>query len=181
MLLIYRPDGEQAGDIDTPTPPLATLQGATVSVLDNGKPNAALAMSALAESLSVRAGSRVGELARKSADGESSNAAIPCDPVVLARVGAASDVVITGTADCGSCTAYSVYDAIALERSGCRAVVMTTTQFLDVTRTMAQHFGMPELRIIVMPHPIGGTDEPTLRQWADDASAELAELLVASA
>ena len=76
--------------------------------------------------------------------------------------------MITGTADCGSCTAYSVYDGIELEKAGKVAVVVTTTHFRRVAATMADHFGLPELRTLVLPHPIGGTDPDTLFQWADD-------------
>jgi hypothetical protein len=34
---------------------------------------------------------------------------------------------------------------------------------------MSQHFGLPELRTLVLPHPIGGTDPDTLNRWADDS------------
>ena len=70
--------------------------------------------------------------------------------------------MITGTADCGSCTAYSVYDTIELEKAGRPAVVVTTTQFGPIAATMASHFGLPDLRILVLAHPIGGTDPATL-------------------
>ena len=83
-----------------------------------------------------------------------------------------ADIVITGTADCGSCTAYSVYDGIELEKAGKVAVVVTTTHFRPIAETMADHFGLPELRTLVLPHPIGGTDPDTLYQWADDAVDE---------
>jgi hypothetical protein len=85
------------------------------------------------------------------------------------RMTAEADVVITGTADCGSCTAYSVYDGIELEKAGRPAIVVTTTEFRPIAETMAEHFGLPELRIVVLPHPIGGTEPDTLSRWADDA------------
>src|SRR5207253_491561 len=78
-----------------------------------------------------------------------------------------SDIVITGTADCGSCTAYSVYDGIELEKAGRPTVVVTTTEFQPIAKTMAEHFGLPELRLVVLPHPIGGTPPDTLSRWAD--------------
>jgi len=81
--------------------------------------------------------------------------------------------VITGAADCGSCTAYSVHDAIELEKAGRPAVVVTTTKFEPIARTMASSFGLPETRILVLPHPLGGTDEATLHTWADAATDRL--------
>jgi hypothetical protein len=166
---IYRPDGDigQAPAALAPSPP--SLSGLRVAVLDNGKPNAAFVMTRLAESLAERAGATVTVVLKKGPRGESANAAIPCDPEIFERVVAEADVVITGTADCGSCTAYSVYDGIELEKAGRPAVVVTTTEFQPIAATMAQHFGLPDLRVVVLPHPIGGTAPDTLTKWADDA------------
>jgi hypothetical protein len=166
---IYRPEGDigQAPAALAPSP--ASLAGLRITVLDNGKPNAAFVMTRLAESLAARVGAEVVTVVKKGPRGESANAAIPCDPEIFEQVVSQSDVVITGTADCGSCTAYSVYDGIELEKAGRPAVVVTTTEFRPIAETMAEHFGLPELRIVVLPHPIGGTDPETLSTWADDA------------
>ena len=114
-------------------------------------------------------GADVSVVLKKGPRGESANAAIPCDPEIFERVVAEADVVITGTADCGSCTAYSVHDGVELEKAGRPAIVVTTTEFRPIAETMAEHFGLPELRIVVLPHPIGGTDPDTLSSWADAA------------
>jgi hypothetical protein len=169
---IYRPDGDigQAPAALAASP--ASLAGLRVAVLDNGKPNAALVMTRLAASLAARAGADVSMVVKKGPRGESANAAIPCDREIFERVVAGADVVITGTADCGSCTAYSVFDGIEFEKAGRPAVVVTTTEFRPIAQTMAEHFGLPELRIVVLPHPIGGTDPETLAAWADDAVDE---------
>jgi hypothetical protein len=47
--------------------------------------------------------------------------------------------------------------------------VFTTTKFEHLTRTIAASYGVPGLRIVVVPHPLGGTDKETIRQWADAA------------
>src|SRR5947207_989491 len=166
---VYRPDGEtgQAPAALAPSP--GSLAGLRVAVLDNGKPNAAFVMTRLAESLAARAGAEVSVVLKKGPRGESANAAIPCEPVIYERIVAEADLVITGTADCGSCTAYSVYDGIELEKAGRPAIVVTTTEFRPIAETMAGHFGLPDLRLVVLPHPIGGTDPDTLSRWADDA------------
>lgn len=177
MTLVYRPDGEigQATATLAPSPP--TLAGVRIGVLDNGKPNAALVMTHLAESLAARVGATVTVVSKKGPQGRSANAAIPCAPDVFERVVAQSDVVITGTADCGSCTAYSVYDAIELEKAGRPAVVVTTTEFDPIARTMADHFGLAAVRRLVLPHPIGGTAAGTLQGWADAALDDTIALL----
>src|SRR5205809_365512 len=38
-----------------------------------------------------------------------------------------------------------------------------------LAETLAEHFGLPDLRVVVLPHPIGGTAPDTLTKWADDA------------
>ena len=89
---------------------------------------------------------------------------------------AQADLAITGAADCGSCTAYSVHDAIELERNGIPTVVTTTTHFEPVAKTLSTSFGAPDTRLLVLNHPIGGTDEPTLHDWADAAADRLIAL-----
>ena len=84
--------------------------------------------------------------------------------------------MITGSADCGSCTAYSVYDTIELEKAGRPCVVVTTTQFAPIASTMAANFGLPDARTLVLDHPIGGTPAATLHQWADAAADRLEAL-----
>ena len=81
---------------------------------------------------------------------------------IFERLLAEADIVITGAADCGSCTAYTVHDAIELEAAGKPAVVVTTTKFEPIADTLSASFGLPDTRLLVLPHPIGGTDEPTL-------------------
>jgi hypothetical protein len=173
---IYRPDGTIGQARATLAPSPASLTGARIAVLDNGKPNAALLMTRIAESLAKRTGAQLATVLKKGPRGESANAAIPCAPDIFERVVAHADVVITGTADCGSCTAYSVFDGIELEKAGKVAVVVTTSHFRPVAATMAEHFGLPELRTLVLPHPIGGTDPDTLVQWADAAIDEVVAL-----
>ena len=34
---------------------------------------------------------------------------------------------------------------------------------------MAANFGLPEARILMVEHPLGGTDEATITAWADAA------------
>ncbi len=176
---VYSPEGHVAPSSTTLAPAPASLSGKRVVVLDNGKPNAALVMSQISHHLGERAGSYVGPVVKKGPGGRSANAAIPCAPDMFERVLANADVVLTGTADCGSCTAYSVYDAIQLERAGVPSVVVTTTMFEPVARTLAADFGMPDLRLVVLPHPLGGTRPEVLDAWAQDAIDAVSTLLSA--
>jgi len=173
MAKIYLPDSVPGPDAVTRAASLSSLAGVRIAVLDNGKPNANVVMTRAAETLAARVGATVSLVTKKGPGGRSANAAIPCAEDIFERVVADSDIVITGAADCGSCTAYSVHDAIELEKAGRPAVVVTTTKFEPIARTMASSFGLPDTRILVLPHPLGGTDETTLQTWADAATDRL--------
>lgn len=47
--------------------------------------------------------------------------------------------------------------------------MFTTTKFELLTTKVAANFGLPEVRHVTVEHPLGGTDEATIRQWADAA------------
>jgi hypothetical protein len=173
---VYLPDSAPGPELSTLATSPASLAGLRIAVLDNGKPNAATVMTRAAETLAARTGATVALVTKKGPQGLSANAAIPVAPDVFDRVVAEADVVITGAADCGSCTAYSVHDAIELEKAGRPAVVVTTTRFEPIAATLSESFGLAETRRLVLPHPIGGTDEPTLHQWADAAADRLISL-----
>ncbi len=49
------------------------------------------------------------------------------------------------------------------------AVVVTTTRFAALTDQVARNFGLPECRVVIVDHPLGGTDEQTILGWADGA------------
>jgi len=166
---VYLPDSEPGPLSTSLAPSPLSLTGMRIAVLDNGKPNADVVMVRAAESLAARTGAVVSVITKKGPLGQSANAAVPLADDRLELLLAEADVVITGAADCGSCTAYSLHDAIELERNGKPTVVTTTTQFEPVAKTLSISFGAPDTRLLVLPHPIGGTDESTLNEWADAA------------
>jgi hypothetical protein len=178
---VYLPDSAPGPEPASLAPSPTSLTGLRIGVLDNGKPNAVEVMTRAAETLAARTGATVSIVAKKGPKGLSANAAVPCDPEQFELVVKEADVVITGAADCGSCTAYSVHDAIELEKAGRPAVVATTTHFEPVARTLAASFGGPDTRLLVLPHPIGGTDEDTLFGWADAAADRLIALFTGTA
>lgn len=176
MPQMYLPDSAPGPEMSKRAQSPASLAGQRIAVLDNGKPNAGVVMVRAAESLAARTGAEVTLVTKKGPQGRSANAAIPMARDILERLLNESDLVITGAADCGSCTAYSVQDAIELENNGIPAVVTTTTKFDPVATTLSSNFGLADTRRLVLPHPLGGTDEPTLNVWADAATDQLIAL-----
>ena len=56
-------------------------------------------------------------------------------------------------------------------------MVFTTEPFELLTTSAADSLGLPEARIVVIPHPLGGTDEATVIEWAEAAVDRLLEVL----
>ena len=55
-----------------------------------------------------------------------------------------------------------------LEAAGVPTVVVTTTRFTELTATVARNLRI-DARTLIVDHPLGGTDEPTIVSWADAA------------
>ncbi len=180
FIQIYRPDGDIQNTSFVLAPQIEDLAGCNIAVLDNGKPNAVFVMTQAAQFLAERVGANLALVIKKGPGGRSANAAVPCAPDVFAHIIESADVVITGAADCGSCSAYSVGDTIQLERAGVPTVLVTTTRFERVVNTLAGNGGMYSIRKLVLDHPIGGTDRATLEQRARDSIDELVQLFTAS-
>jgi hypothetical protein len=171
---VYAPDGAVGPAPVALAPSPNVLTGVRIGVLDNGKPNAGLLLTRVGEQLAARTGATLTLVTDK---GPGANAATPCTPAVLDRLTQECDVALTGSADCGSCTSWSVHDTIQLEDVGVPTVVATTTGFVDLTRRVAAGFGLPEARVAVFPHPLGGTPADTIVTWADAAVDEVIALL----
>jgi hypothetical protein len=78
------------------SPPLPTLAGRRIGVLDNAKPNARALMERMARQLAARTGARLALVTDK---GPGHNAATPCSDQVLDRLAREVEVVLTGSAD----------------------------------------------------------------------------------
>jgi hypothetical protein len=57
---------------------------------------------------------------------------------------------------------------------------VTTTNFATLTDRVATNFGLPDCRVVVVEHPLGGTDEATILDWADAAVERILGLFTGS-
>ena len=84
------------GRVHVPRTPLAParpdLAGTRIAVLDNGKPNARLLLTTIAERVAARTAAEVAFVVGKG------TAATPAEPEILRQL-AAADLVVTGSAD----------------------------------------------------------------------------------
>ena len=67
----------------------------------------------------------------------------------------------------------SVHDAVRLERRGIPTAVVGTEPFLDEAIEQTAVLGMPQLRIVTVPHPVQLLTTGQVHQLADGAAGEI--------
>ena len=79
---------------------------------------------------------------------------------LLNQIAEENDIVLTAIGDCGSCCSCCIRDAVSLEDRGIPSAAIITTEFVNETRLTRKAIGMPDLRPIVIEHPVSSiTDE----------------------
>jgi hypothetical protein len=150
--------------------PLADLTGRRIAFVDNSKVNANLFLSRVSQVLVDRFGIVAGPTIRKAA---------PKDCLAekdLDQI-AACAAVVQCFGDCGTSTSMSVADAVEIERRGIPAVTVFSTAFADAARVQAAGRGMPDLRLVRIPHPMHTASRELVTQRADTVVDALVERL----
>jgi hypothetical protein len=78
------------------------------------------------------------------------------------------DVAIVGLANCGSCTGWTVRDAITAAATGIPTVAIATRNFEQFAHEIAARGGRSGLRVHVLPYPLNERD----RAHADQVAAD---------
>lgn len=115
-------------------------------------------------------------LAWKRAQGQKDDVLRDADAEYEALL-AKSDLAISGLANCGSCTSWSVRDALIAASKGLPATVVATAHFESLAHLLAAEGGRPGLRVTVLPYPYSTLDEATVRDHARNAFPQLLEVL----
>ncbi len=69
-------------------------------------------------------------------------------------------------------------DGILFEKQGVPAAAIVTDLFEQTGRAMAEAWGVPRYRFLVMPHPIANLTEAELDQRAREVAPEVVKLLL---
>ena len=69
-------------------------------------------------------------------------------------------------------------DGIVFEKVGVPAASIVTDVFEHTGRAMAQAWGVPEYKFLMMPHPIANLTEAQLDQRAREIAPEVVKLLL---
>ncbi|WP_214324648.1 UGSC family (seleno)protein [Nonomuraea sediminis] len=155
-----------------PAPRPATLDGARLGLLANGKTHGEFLLDAV-----------VAELSRTYALGEVLRITKPhpSEPPTAAQwrqLAEHSTVVLSAIGDCGSCSSCSVVDGIRLEREGIPSAVLITEPFVPTVQAIAAMNGAPGYGFAVIPHPVTRLAPDLLRERAAQAAPALAALLL---
>ncbi len=170
MLRILDPVQEALPSNNALAPRLTSLSGKVVGLYSNGKLNADRLLEMVAEELkadgefTIKKGSYAPERLMNDAEWGDVNA---CDVVILTN------------GDCGACSSSGIANAIALEKRGVPALLISTPPFTEAVRTMTRLNGMPDIEWAIVEHPIGSVGEPELRERAKAAADKFRTAMLA--
>jgi len=139
-----------------------TLEGLRLGILDNSKWNANKLLRGSAAALSEEIDFAAVNYYVKT-QGFSNDA--PAE--LIEQIANENDIVLTAIGDCGSCCSCCIRDSVALEDRGIPAAPIITNEFVNETRLTRVAIGMPDLRPIVIDHPVSSiTDEEVFQRVA---------------
>ena len=87
------------------------------------------------------------------------------------------DCAVSGLGTCGSCTSWSVSDAVAVEDKLKPSIVAVTAEFETHAHNMATFLGHPNLKVLVLPYPLEARPADELREIAVEYYPKFLELL----
>lgn len=76
------------------------------------------------------------------------------------------DIAVVGLANCGSCTSWTIHDALRAASSGIPTVAVCTDHFKDLAATLARRGGRSALRRHILPYPLDTLPEAEVRDVA---------------
>ena len=150
------PSREPGKPADPYTPRLTKTKDFTIGLMSNLFVDA----SAFLEDLKTPLSAAEQDVSFRFYDkGKRLNAAFPAPRSLIDKIASECDAVILAYGHCGSCTAGTVRDGVALARVGLPVVVLVTTKFRDEALFIARAGGIPDVPFVFLPHPIAGRDE----------------------
>lgn len=76
------------------------------------------------------------------------------------------DAAVVGLANCGSCTSWTIHDALNAAARGMPTVAVATAQFEDLAQNLALRGGRSGLRLQLLPYPLDILQKETVHDIA---------------
>jgi len=102
------------------------------------------------------------------------------DPGLLKSIAEESDAAVVGLANCGSCTAWSFHDAMALSAMGLPVVLVVTSEFTSLVRALSATKGVSLPTVVISRNP-ETVDEAAALDLLDHAYQPIVDALVSPA
>jgi len=147
-----------------------SLQGLRIGIIENTKKNAEEVLTKLAEKLESAYGMKAVKLMHKPERA-------PVKDWEIAELRDQVDFVIAGIGDCGACSSGTLLDAIYLEKAKIPAIAIVTDAFNNTSREMAQLWGVPDFRFVMVPHPLASLTPEKINQRAEELVGQVTALL----
>jgi hypothetical protein len=170
VLMPYPP----ADDVAPPIPisaRITALTGRRIGIVNNGWHCMEIVTDDLREALRRDFG--VQEVVEVDITGAQT---VPAEQVD--RLVSSCDAVVVGIGTCGSCSRWVVHDAIALERRGVPTVSLFTKVFEPLARTVSASDGMPDLPLVILPHPLNPLPDQEIHRIAGDSVTLITDALL---
>jgi hypothetical protein len=148
----------------------ASLQGLRIGIIENTKKNAEPLLLKLAEKLKAAHGMTAELLLHKPQRA-------PVKDAQIVELKEKADFAIAGIGDCGACSSGSLLDAVFLEKAGIPAIAIVTDAFYETSREMAELWGVPNFRFVMMPHPLASLTAEEMDRRADELLGKVIALL----
>ncbi len=133
------------GEID-PAPRVKSLEGKLIGLLHNGKMGGDELLYGVRDGLAPYAKGATFEYRRKPHAASAAS--------FLHQVYGRWEAAVVALGDCGSCSSWSVYDSIELEKAGIPTVLIVSRPFLQMNKIEAKRLLFPNLPLIVVDHPL---------------------------
>src|SRR3984893_8363833 len=146
------------------------LRGLRIGLIENTKKNAEAVLRKLAEKLEALHGMTTEVLVHKPQRA-------PVKEAQIAELKGRADFAIAGVGDCGACSSGSLLDAVILEKAGIPAIAIVTGAFYATAREMAELWGVPDFRFVMMPHPLASLTPEEIERRADELLGKVIALL----
>jgi hypothetical protein len=97
----------------------------------------------------------------------------PAPAELIDEVAKETAVCVSLIGHCGSCTSGTVRDAINLARRGNPSVALATKMFEEHAAFIAAAAGIPDIPVVVLPHPVAGTGAKNFKTVSEPAAGEI--------
>jgi hypothetical protein len=148
-----------------------SLRGLRIGLIENTKKNAEALLRGMAARMVAEHGMTLAGLVHKPQRS-------PLTDAQLSELQGEVDFIISGVGDCGACSSGTVLDAITLERRGIPAIAIITEPFEPTAKEMAELWGVPDFRFVMIRHPLANLTEAGLPERVDEAARKSLALLL---